>query len=103
MINTSRLREYFLAIVQIDSPSREEAALAERLTADLAALGIAAEMDDAGAATGGASGNLIARVPGTVPGALPLFLSAHMDTVSPGKGVKPQVNGDIVSTDGTTV
>jgi tripeptide aminopeptidase len=35
--------------------------------------------------------------------AAPLLLCAHMDTVVPGEGVKPIVEGDIVRTDGTTV
>lgn len=103
MINTARLRAYFLTLVQIDSPSQEEAAIARRLMDDLAAIGIPSEMDGAGAATGGDAGNVIARVPGTVPNARPLFLSSHMDTVNPGKGVKPRVEGDIVRTDGTTI
>jgi tripeptide aminopeptidase len=33
----------------------------------------------------------------------PLLLCAHMDTVVPGEGVKPVVDGDIIRTDGTTV
>ena len=33
----------------------------------------------------------------------PLLLCAHMDTVAPGEGVKPIVDGDIIRTDGTTV
>src|SRR5690606_3878465 len=93
MINTARLRDYFLTLVQIDSPSREEAAIARRLMDDLAALGIPSEMDGASGATGGDAGNVIARVPGTVANARPLFLSSHMDTVNPGKGVKPRVEG----------
>jgi tripeptide aminopeptidase len=31
------------------------------------------------------------------------MMSAHMDTVVPGKGVKPLVEGDIIRTDGSTV
>jgi tripeptide aminopeptidase len=47
-------------------------------------------------------GNLIAHVPGTADAA-PLLLCAHMDTVEPGVGVKPVVEGDVIRTDGTTV
>src|SRR5207245_2320618 len=36
-------------------------------------------------------------------GADPLMLSAHMDTVEPGRGIKPIVEGDRVRTDGSTV
>jgi tripeptide aminopeptidase len=52
---------------------------------------------------GGNTGNVIARFPGTIPGAEAIMMSAHMDTVVPGEGVKPVVEGDIIRTDGTTV
>jgi len=47
-----------------------------------------------GEAVGGDTGNVIARFPGTLSAAPPLFLCAHMDTVVPGEGVKPIVEGD---------
>ena len=31
------------------------------------------------------------------------MLSAHMDTVEPGRGIKPEVRGDRVVSDGTTI
>jgi len=102
-INRERLRSYLLDLVQIDSHSREEGDVAARIKADLEALGIEVHVDDAGAAVGGNTGNLIARVKGTVPGAPAIFLAAHMDTVVPGKGVKPVIDGDVIRTDGTTV
>ncbi|HQR40686.1 MAG TPA: M20/M25/M40 family metallo-hydrolase, partial [Blastocatellia bacterium] len=102
-INRDRLRNYLLDLVQIDSHSREEADVAARVRADLEALGIEVEVDDAGTKVGGNTGNVIARVKGTVEGAPPIFLAAHMDTVVPGKGVKPVIDGDIIRTDGTTV
>jgi tripeptide aminopeptidase len=52
---------------------------------------------------GGNTGNVIARFPGTIPGAETIMMSAHMDTVVPGEGVKPVIEGDIIRTDGTTV
>jgi tripeptide aminopeptidase len=73
------------------------------LRADLEALGLEVDVDDAGTKVGGDTGNVICRVPGTNPDAPALFLAAHMDTVVPGKGVKPVVDGDIIRTDGTTV
>jgi tripeptide aminopeptidase len=102
-INRERLRQYLLDLVQIDSHSREEGAVAARIRADLEALGIHVEVDDAGEKVGGDTGNVIARVKGTVEGAPPIFLAAHMDTVVPGKGVKPVIDGDVIRTDGTTV
>jgi tripeptide aminopeptidase len=102
-INRERLRGYLLDLVQIDSESRSEGQVAARLRADLEALGLDVEVDDAGTKVDGNTGNVICRVPGTLPGAPALFLAAHMDTVVPGKGVKPVIDGDIIRTDGTTV
>jgi tripeptide aminopeptidase len=102
VIQTERLKALFLELVRIDSLSRREGRIAERLRTELAALGAEVEVDDAGAAVGGETGNVIAHVPGTGPGE-PLLLCAHMDTVEPGVGVKPVVEGDVIRTDGTTV
>jgi tripeptide aminopeptidase len=102
-INRERLRSYLLDLVQIDSESRSEGRVAARLRADLEALGLDVTVDDAGEKVGGDTGNVICRVPGTAEGAPPIFLAAHMDTVVPGRGVKPLVDGDIIRTDGTTV
>jgi tripeptide aminopeptidase len=66
-------------------------------------MGAQVEIDNAGEAVGGNSGNVIARFPGTISNAQPIMMSAHMDTVVPGEGVKPIVDGDIIRTDGTTV
>ncbi len=101
MINRDRCVQQFLDLVTIDSHSRKEGAIMRRLQADLEVLGATVEFDAAAAAVGGEIGNLIARVPGTRPGAPPLFLNAHVDTVVPGEGVKPRVEGDLVRADGT--
>jgi tripeptide aminopeptidase len=103
MISRDRYVQQFLELVRIDSHSRKEGAVMRRLQADLEALGARVEYDAAGTALGGEVGNLIARVPGTRPAAPPLFLNAHVDTVVPGEGVKPRVEGDVIRTDGTTV
>jgi tripeptide aminopeptidase len=102
-INRERLKQYLLDLVQIDSHSREEGLVAARVRADLEALGIDVTVDGAGEAVGGDTGNVIAKVKGTADGAPAIFLAAHMDTVVPGKGVKPVIDGDIIRTDGTTV
>ena len=60
-------------------------------------------IDDAGAKVGGNVGNLLAKFPGNAPASQPLLLSAHMDTVVPGEGIVPILEGDILRTDGTTV
>lgn len=103
MINRERIKQHVLELVQIDSISRREGRIAARLKSELEALGARVEVDDAGEKVGGDTGNLIARFEGTVKQAPPLLLCAHMDTVEPGVGVRPIVEGDIVRTDGTTV
>ena len=103
MIDKARLKERVLELVRIDSHSRKERAIALRLQEILEELGGAVFMDDAGTAVGGEVGNLVAHFDGTVDGAEPMLLSAHMDTVAPGEGVVPVVEGDIIRSDGTTV
>src|ERR687885_2994682 len=103
MINEERIKNLLLELIQIDSVSREEREVAQRIKAYCEELGAEVFIDDAGEKVGGNTGNVIARFPGTVPGAEPIMMSAHMDTVVPGKGVKPVVEGDIIRTDGTTV
>jgi tripeptide aminopeptidase len=103
MINQERIKNLLLELVQIDSVSREERGVAERIKEICEGLGAEVEIDDAGEKVGGNTGNVIARFPGTIPDAEAIMMSAHMDTVVPGRGVKPVVEGDIIRTDGSTV
>ena len=103
MINQERIKNLLLELVQIDSISRKERDVAERIKKYCEELGATVEIDDAGEKVGGNSGNVIARFPGTIPDAETIMMSAHMDTVVPGEGVKPIVEGDIIRSDGTTV
>lgn len=103
MINQERIKNLLLELVQIDSVSREERDVAERIKTYCEELGAEVFIDGAGEQVGGNTGNVIARFPGTIPTAEPIMMSAHMDTVVPGKGVKPIVEGDIIRTDGSTV
>ena len=102
MINATRLVDYLVELVRIDSLSRREGAVARRLVADLEAVGARVTVDDAGVAVGGETGNVLASLPGTMTGP-PILLSAHMDTVVPGEGVVPIRDGDRIRSDGRTV
>ncbi len=102
-VNQARLKSFLLELVRIDSLSRREHDVAMRLKRECEAAGAVCRFDRAGERVKGNTGNLIARVKGTVAGAPPLLLAAHMDTVVPGEGVKPVIDGDIIRTDGTTV
>ena len=103
MIDKTRLKERVLELVRIDSLSRKERAIALRLKEILETLGGTVYIDDAGTAVGGEVGNLVAHFDGNVAGAEPMLLSAHMDTVAPGEGVVPVVEGDVIRSDGRTV
>jgi tripeptide aminopeptidase len=103
MINQERIKNLLLELVQIDSHSRKEREVAQCIKKYCEEMGAQVEIDDAGEKVGGNTGNVIARFPGTIPGAESIMMSAHMDTVVPGEGVKPIVEGDIIRTDGTTV
>jgi tripeptide aminopeptidase len=102
VIQAARLQALLLELVQIDSLSRREGRIAARLARELRELGAEVSFDDAATAVGGEVGNLIAHVPGTAPGPA-LLLCAHMDTVEPGEGVRPIVDGDVIRSDGSTV
>ncbi|WP_371364609.1 Peptidase T [Sporomusa rhizae] len=104
MINKQRLIGEFIELVQIDSPSSREGAVAKALIYKLEQLGFDVRVDNAGSISGGETGNVIAILKGNRPGKTVLF-SSHMDTVSPGEGIKPiidEING-VIRSDGTTV
>ena len=91
MIRRDRIVETFCELARIDSPSGEEEEVARYLVAKLEAMGLDVMRDD--------YGNVIADDGGEDP----LILSAHMDTVEPGRGVKPSVVGERIKSDGTTI
>src|SRR5437588_3991 len=103
MINQERIKNLLLELVRIDSVSREERDVAERIRTLCEGMGAEVEIDGARSKVGGNTGNVIARFPGTLPQAEAIMMSAHMDTVVPGRGVRPVVDGDIIRTDGSTV
>ena len=91
MIKRERLVSSFCDLVRIDSPSDEEEEVALHLTDRLGRLGFSVVRD--------AHGNVIASEDGENP----LLLSAHMDTVEPGRGIQPIIKGDRITSDGTTI
>ncbi len=103
MIHQERLKNLLIELIKIDSLSRKERDVAMRLKREMEALGASVDIDDAGEKVGGNVGNVIAHFPGSRPAARPLLLSAHMDTVVPGEGVTPILDGDILRSDGRTV
>ncbi len=103
MIDQERLLNEFLELVQIDSETKDEGKIAEVLKQKFSGLGLEVIEDDAREKTGHGAGNLICTLPGTKEGVDPIYFTSHMDTVVPGKGVKPSIKDGYVVTDGTTV
>ena len=91
MIDENRLVTTFLDLIKIDSPSDEEEAVAQHVIPILQELNFTIQRDS--------HGNLIASEPGDNP----LMLSAHMDTVEPGRGINPSIEDGRIVTDGTTI
>ncbi|MFO8144898.1 MAG: M20/M25/M40 family metallo-hydrolase [Candidatus Syntrophosphaera sp.] len=99
---TNEVTRYFLELVAIDSESKDERAMMDRLKADLEELGAKVEEDSAHLKTGGNAGNLYALIPGSVD-KKPILFCAHADTVKPGKGIQPKITDGRIHTDGKTV
>ena len=94
--------DLFTELAALPSPSGEERAVADRVAAELTALGLAVDEDDTATATGSTIGNLLARLEPTAPGT-PLFLCAHLDTVPPTARIEPVEEDGIVRNAGGTI
>jgi tripeptide aminopeptidase len=102
MVNPKRMVGEFLELVRIDSVSGKERQIADLLKEKLAALGLDVTEDGAGRQVGSDTGNIIGRLPGSGSGPV-LLLCAHMDTVEPGRGVIPRIEGGVIRSSGDTV
>jgi len=99
-----RLIEEFLELVQIDSETKEEQIIAPILKRKLEDLGFRVIEDDSAARSGHGAGNLIATLKGTKSDVDTIYFTTHMDTVVPGKGIKPELREDgYIYSDGTTI
>lgn len=94
MINRKRLVSQFKRMVEFDSETYGEREIADYLTEELRQLGFEVREDDAGFrlkekipdyGSAAPTGNLYGFLKGNREGE-PILLSAHMDTVKPGKG-----------------
>ncbi|TEB06697.1 Carboxypeptidase G2 precursor [Pelotomaculum schinkii] len=102
MVKSERILNEFLELVQVDSVSGKERDMADLLKRKLSEIGLEVSEDNAGREVGSDTGNIIGKLPGK-SGAPVLLLSAHMDTVEPGSGVKPLIDGELVRSSGDTV
>ncbi len=91
-VNKERLLANFQTLVEIDSPTGEEAEMSGYLMDWFERRGLKTEQDS--------KLNVFTKIPGIGE---PLFLSAHMDTVEPGRGIKPKVRQGTIKSDGRTI
>ncbi len=92
MVNRERLTKTLMDLIRIDSPTGEEDAIDREVTRRLEALGFQVYHDS--------FNNVIAKLDG--PGE-PVILSAHLDTVEPGRGINPILDGEVLRSDGSTI
>ncbi len=103
MPDRQRIIDEFTEIVRIASLSKKEKAVADVVAAKLRELGLEPTFDGAGEAIGGEVGNIIAHLPATAEGLPCLMFNAHIDTVGPGEGIEPVVEGDRIVSAGDTI
>ena len=102
-VNEDRIVNEFIELVQVDSETKHEAEIAKVLKEKLTGLGLEVYEDDSKEATGHGAGNLICTLKGNKPYADPIYFTSHMDTVVPGKNIKPIIQDGIIRSDGTTI
>lgn len=103
MVNEKRLLASFIKMVETDSISGQEAGMRDLLREEFRQLGLQAIEDGAAALLEGNSGNLLVRVPGNKKRP-PLLFSAHMDTVTPGLGIKAVLDDEgFIRSSGDTI
>lgn len=99
----NRVVEEFLELVQIDSETKHEQVIAPILVKKLEEMGFDVFQDDAHTRNGHGAGNIIATLKGD-ESIEPIYFTVHMDTVVPGKGIKPEIREDgYIYSDGTTI
>lgn len=103
MVNEKRLLANFVKMVETASVSGQEAAMRDLLQEEFRQLGLTAMEDGAAAAVGGNCGNLLVKIQGNALQP-PLLFSAHMDTVTPGLGIKAVIDDEgIIRSSGDTI
>lgn len=108
MVNEKRLVAEFLELVQIDSVSGQERKIADVLKEKLKTLELKVREDNAGSVVRAkvgceaTAGNIIGVLEGET-GVPAIMFCAHMDTVEPGRMVKPRMEGDTIYSAGDTI
>lgn len=105
MVNKERLINQFVELVKIDSESGNEREIADYLKNRFQELGIQAIEDNSMVNSGHSAGNLVVTLVASNNAAESpvIYFTSHMDTVTPGKAIKPVIEGDFIVSDGTTI
>lgn len=105
MISQDRIINEFMELVQVDSETRHEEQISAVLKEKFASLGLNVFEDDTKEKTGHGAGNLIITWDAEqAEQAAKLLFTCHMDTVTPGNGIKPILGEDgWIRSDGTTI
>ena len=100
IMNKKRLTQRFLRYVTCASESRDEREFCLMLEDELKEMGVRVGRDESGEKCGSNGWNIRASLPGHGE---PILFCAHLDTVSPGKGIKPVLDGGVIRSGGDTV
>lgn len=106
MVQEKRLVQQFFELVQVDSESGNEAEISKLLKQLLQELGLTVTEDNAKEITGHGANNLFAVLEASADAVEQptILFTCHMDTVTPGNGIKPQLDEDgYIRSDGTTI
>ncbi len=102
MVNSERLVDTFIDLVKLDSPTFKERKVADYIIKSLHSLEIQVEEDDTGQKVNGNCGNIFIRLLGNSTGPKLMF-AAHLDTVEPCKGIKPQIKNGVITSSTKTI
>lgn len=103
IVNPKELIDHFIALASIDSPSLNERSIADHLKKFLSPFNVKVIEDASATVVNGNTGNLICLPPHYDSQRPSIALCAHLDTVQPTKDLKPVVNDEKISSDGTTI
>lgn len=92
MIDRDFIKKTFLDLIKIDSPSGHEGRVADFILEKLKENKVNASRDK--------HGNIVGKIAGH---GNPIILSAHMDTVEPGRNIKAFLEGGVIRSVGDTI
>ncbi|MFC4404280.1 M20/M25/M40 family metallo-hydrolase [Gracilibacillus xinjiangensis] len=102
MVRTERVIQQFMELVKIDSETQYEREIANYLLRFFKKSGLTVLEDNTAKHTNHEAGNILAHYPGNTKKES-IYFTCHMDTVTPGKAIKPRIQNGFICSDGTTI